>query len=208
MKASSFFTTVLAFAAAAVARAQTTPEDSEPKRLEEVPDGYTLAPMTWKGNITAEGPEVAFTGANFKDIDDQIHQANPDFTWPEVTANDTTPDSAVKSKSWLTCDPNNIWWAQEFRIEEGVAYLRGKSGQCYMAAGPRVCTRISCSYKSAIWWCNDQPNGIWIDCALWANYAQDILDKCQTHDASNRIRGQEFAKEDWNIMIGYSNDHC
>lgn len=128
MKASSFFTTVLAFAAAAVARAQTTPEDSEPKRLEEVPDGYTLAPMTWKGNITAEGPEVAFTGANFKDIDDQIHQANPDFTWPEVTANDTTPDSAVKSKSWLTCDPNNIWWAQEFRIEEGVAYLRGKSG--------------------------------------------------------------------------------
>ncbi|KAI0379489.1 hypothetical protein F5Y04DRAFT_282910 [Hypomontagnella monticulosa] len=209
MKASSFFATILAFVAAAVARDEGTPATSEPTSPVDVPEGYTLAPMTWKGNITVDGPEVSFTGTSFQEIEYQILQANPDFKWPEVTGNGTTDASDVnKAKAWTTCTPNGVWWAQQFRIEEGIEYLRGKTGRCHMVAGPRVCTRISCSYKSGIWWCNDQPNDLWIDCSLWADYASDILDKCQSHDDSVRVRGQQFATDDWNMIVGFTDLYC
>ncbi|KAI0887058.1 uncharacterized protein GGS22DRAFT_199365 [Annulohypoxylon maeteangense] len=171
-----------------------------------LPSGYSLSNLTWTGNITEDGPEMSFTGFSFRDIDAQILDVNPDFTWPDV--NGTDPAVTSRSEAWLTCDPNNIWYAQAFRIEEGIDYLSKKTGQCHMDAGPRVCTRISCSYKSAIWWCNDNTDPIEENCLLWSHYAQEILDSCRSNDASNRVRGQKFSSADWNIMIGFDDDHC
>jgi len=37
-------------------------------------------------------------------------------------------------------------------IDNGIAYLQGISGDCHL--GPNQCSRISCSYGSAIFWCN------------------------------------------------------
>ncbi|KAI1453674.1 hypothetical protein F4805DRAFT_360633 [Annulohypoxylon moriforme] len=176
-----------------------------------LPSGYSLSNLTWTGNITKNGPERSFTGPNFQSIDAQILKANPDFTWPDVNSTDlNSTDLATPSKSepWLTCDPNNIWYAQAFRIEEGIDYLSKRTGKCHMDAGPRVCTRISCSYKSAIWWCNDNTNPIEENCMLWSHYAQNILDACRSNDAANRVRGQKFSSANWNIMVGFDDDHC
>ncbi|KAI0108819.1 hypothetical protein F4776DRAFT_675034 [Hypoxylon sp. NC0597] len=173
-----------------------------------LPSGYSRSNLTWIGNITENGPEMSFNGSSFKDIEAQILQVNPEFSWNDHqdTANSTT--LSTRALDHLSCDPNNIWWAQAFRIQEGIDYLRGKTGTCYMEAGPRVCARISCSYKSAIWWCNDNDYPIQEDCSVWSDYAQDILDNCQTNDASSRVRGQEFSIKDWNIMVGFDDDHC
>ncbi|OTA52106.1 hypothetical protein K449DRAFT_427368 [Hypoxylon sp. EC38] len=173
-----------------------------------LPSGYSRSNLTWTGNITNNGPEMSFNGSSFQDIEVQILQANPEFSWNDHQDTNDSITLSTRAKHHLSCDPNNIWWAQAFRIQEGIDYLRGKTGTCSMVAGPRVCTRISCSYKSAIWWCNDNDYPIQEDCSVWSDYAQDILDNCQTNDASSRVRGQEFSTNDWNIMVGFDDDHC
>ncbi|KAI1207894.1 uncharacterized protein F4807DRAFT_433673 [Annulohypoxylon truncatum] len=171
-----------------------------------LPSGYSLSNLTWTGNITANGPEMSFTGPSFQDIDAQILKANPDFMWPD--SNSVDPATLEKSEAHLTCDPNNIWYAQAFRIEEGIDYLSSRTGKCHMDAGPRVCTRISCSYKSAIWWCNDNSEPIEENCLLWSHYAENILDVCRSGDAADRVRGQKFSSANWNILVGFDDDHC
>lgn len=48
-------------------------------------------------------------------------------------------------------------WAQihAFVIRDGIRYLRGVKGKPNMGPGPGNCGRVSCSYSSAIYWCND-----------------------------------------------------
>jgi hypothetical protein len=50
---------------------------------------------------------------------------------------------------------HNFESANYIRIKEGVNYLRGVPGRPWLAAGPGKCARVSCSWNSAIWWCND-----------------------------------------------------
>jgi hypothetical protein len=40
-------------------------------------------------------------------------------------------------------------------ISNGIKYLRGLSGHPRAGPGPGNCARVSCSYQSGIWWCND-----------------------------------------------------
>jgi hypothetical protein len=51
---------------------------------------------------------------------------------------------------WHDCD--------YLAILDGVRYLRQVQGRPRNGPGPGNCGRVSCSYKSAIWWCNDVSN--------------------------------------------------
>jgi hypothetical protein len=46
-------------------------------------------------------------------------------------------------------------------IRNGIRYLRGLNGNPTNGAGPGNCGRVSCSYDSAIWWCNDVSDSVW-----------------------------------------------
>ena len=64
-------------------------------------------------------------------------------------------------------------------IDEGIAYLRGRDADlCGVGPGPRACRRVSCSYNSAIWACNDEPVELAIPWALLAQYAQHVQSSC------------------------------
>lgn len=55
--------------------------------------------------------------------------------------------------TWADCgrfDP-----AKAIAIWEGINHLNHVSGRPVSRPGPGVCGRVSCSYNSAIWWCND-----------------------------------------------------
>ncbi|OTB10855.1 hypothetical protein K445DRAFT_27191 [Daldinia sp. EC12] len=173
-----------------------------------LPSGYSFANITWIGKVFENGSDVSITGSSMENIEGQIREINPDFSWG-IQSHVKPAIPIQNDETHLTCDPNNIWWAQVFRINEGIEYLKGIKGRCHVGPGPRVCTRVSCSYKSAISWCNDNSYGIDIDCSLWSQYAQDIVDACQTHDASSRVRGQKFRDNDkWNMLVGFDNNHC
>jgi hypothetical protein len=58
----------------------------------------------------------------------------------------------------LFCIPVSGWgWvmADSGRISGGVNYLQGIQANCNIGAGPGACSRVSCSYDSAIYYCND-----------------------------------------------------
>ncbi|KAK2611386.1 hypothetical protein N8I77_004726 [Diaporthe amygdali] len=45
--------------------------------------------------------------------------------------------------------------ANGITIAQGMYYLRGIVGSPKNGPGPGACGQVSCSYNSAIWWCND-----------------------------------------------------
>ena len=48
---------------------------------------------------------------------------------------------------WNSCNGNHV--------NEGINYLLGVDGKPGNGPGPGNCGRVSCSYQSAIYWCND-----------------------------------------------------
>lgn len=73
---------------------------------------------------------------------------------PAQASVDTNDDTSHLHKRLdVTC--NNYDQALRFRIQEGISHLRGVNGKPRNGPGPGNCGRVSCSYNSAIWWCND-----------------------------------------------------
>ncbi|KAH6679576.1 hypothetical protein B0J14DRAFT_558889 [Halenospora varia] len=85
--------------------------------------------------------------------------------------------------------------ADKYAIEDGIKYLNrvAKTGRkCDVGLGPGNCVRISCSYNSAIYLCNDNNYGMEPNCDYIASYAQNLLNRCWFFDG---IYGQEFDTE-------------
>ncbi|KAL3442667.1 hypothetical protein BJX65DRAFT_286260 [Aspergillus insuetus] len=106
------------------------------------------------------------------------------------------------SGSNVRCYPEDYWEASRETIAEGIAYLRGVSGQPSAGPGPGACARVSCSYASAIWWCNDDPAGKTLDSfSSIADGAQYIYDNCHTGGYDGVLSGQVFHSTDWNVIV-------
>ena len=125
------------------------------------------------------------------------------------------PDSNfISNQDKILCDVGGTGVVVTDPIDEGIKYLHGISGDCKVDAGPRVCSRVSCSYSAAIWLCNDTKEDLWIPCSKVGDYAQDIRDKCWFNASPGApvwlpvVRGQEFDTENWNVILGSSPDHC
>lgn len=63
----------------------------------------------------------------------------------------------LEKRDSVNCDPRHGEWIFTYLepIVEGISYLRGVPGSPSNGPGPGNCGRVSCSYESAIWWCND-----------------------------------------------------
>lgn len=61
--------------------------------------------------------------------------------------------ASEEHNTWADCgryDP-----AKAIAIWEGINHLNHVCGTPVSKPGPGICGRVSCSYNSAIWWCND-----------------------------------------------------
>ncbi|KAK7744703.1 hypothetical protein SLS62_010122 [Diatrype stigma] len=66
-----------------------------------------------------------------------------------------------------------------------------------------VCTRISCSWDAAIWFCNDTPVEKKHSCADLASFAVDIRSECHSLIGKDYvIQGQKFDVDDFNVIVG------
>ena len=92
----------------------------------------------------------------------EIH-AQLQSLYPDVKTEAAVPADNLKfklrasagGKNGLLCCPIAGWdWGEAYTddIENGIKYLNGKGT---IQIGPRSCSRISCSYNSAIFFCND-----------------------------------------------------
>jgi len=99
-------------------------------------------------------------------VHEQLLQINPqfeqEFNITKRSASLSTRTSTVDSrvgrlgKRQLLC--NIFPTADKETIQDGIDYLRGVPGTATNGPGPGNCGRVSCSWDSAIWWCNDVSN--------------------------------------------------
>ncbi|PYH40792.1 uncharacterized protein BP01DRAFT_192925 [Aspergillus saccharolyticus JOP 1030-1] len=160
--------------------------------------------MTYRGVITDGGEEVELSGT-IEDVHQQIKRLNLDFNLTQsVEAREA--DAEVhrflqkRNKSNLLCniEGDHSETANYDWITQGIQYLLALDGVCKVGAGPSTCARISCSYDSGIYLCNDNAWEIEPKCSYLATYAEDIMTQC--YDGMY-INGQEFDTDNYNIIV-------
>ncbi|RAK78812.1 uncharacterized protein BO72DRAFT_457416 [Aspergillus fijiensis CBS 313.89] len=176
--------------------------------LEAPLPGYGVEEFSWEMETSPGGPTVILSGT-VQEIYAELIKINPtyDGDFAELAANntlaaenhvDTSSSSSLHKRNDVTC--NNYPQAIRRRIEEGISYLRGVSGQPRNGPGPGNCGRVSCSYNSAIWWCNDNTapktlpsfNNI-------ADGAQVVINQCDPTGVY--VSGEENHADKWRALV-------
>lgn len=96
-------------------------------------------------------------------------------------------------------------------ILNGINYLKTLPSRPSVPPGPDACTRISCQWGSAIWWCNDNDERKDLD--SWyeiTTAAEDLTRQCFwfARDKSLVTGGQIFQPGGWNVVIRHDDHDC
>ncbi|KAK3350454.1 hypothetical protein B0H65DRAFT_439497 [Neurospora tetraspora] len=93
------------------------------------------------------------------------------------------------------------------RIPEGIDYLRKTpNGKPALGPGAGNCDRVSCSWNSAIFWCNEGSETKELDSyGTIADAAQIIQEECKLGEG-DYILGQVFMKNQWSVVV--QKDDC
>lgn len=136
-----------------------------------LPAGYTEYIPEWEVELYPGGPMVKARGT-VEEVRAEMIKRNPDFEthYPinttvideEFTALDKRTDFTGSTHYCANMGPARLW-----RVKEGIAYLRGLKGQPTNGPGPGACGRVSCSWNSGIWWCNNVRNSPSPSCAYF-----------------------------------------
>lgn len=136
------------------------------KDVESPIPGYGVFVPSWEISATPGGPKIILNGTA-QEVHDQLLELNPNFDEdfglhePITEGSDTSDDAAGLTKRNIF--PGNAGyncfgrWGFVFTdtLWDGIDYLRRVGGQPSNGPGPGNCGRVSCSYRTAIHWCND-----------------------------------------------------
>ncbi|OAQ72120.1 hypothetical protein VFPPC_00169 [Pochonia chlamydosporia 170] len=188
--------------------------------------GYSIVDLEWEVEVSPGGPMQTFTGPIEKVVSELV-KINPtylqDYKIPNATearmnrANNPRSVDGFEQRSsleardkfgftpscthrWTPCDA----WI----ISDGVIYLRGVKGKPKNGPGPGNCGRVSCSYNSAIYWCNDNRSPKELNSFHdIADGADSVLLKCSYGSLlQRRTGGQAFHPDKWNVIV--RGDNC
>ncbi|KAH8839851.1 hypothetical protein MCOR27_004063 [Pyricularia oryzae] len=192
-----YFTVLAALFAGAMA---------SPMALDSPIAGYRIETLQWSIQMGPGHFEVL--NGTIQEVMAQAREINPNFEIPAVpeaeekrSISPTPPSSArLNKRAHEICGifPS----ASKFRIQEGISYLnRLPAGdRPLLPPGPGACGRVSCSYNSAIWWCNDNRSvwgpGGW---EFIAQGAQKVIDTCARN--ADWVSGQAFDDRNWNTIV-------
>ncbi|KAI0543070.1 hypothetical protein GGR58DRAFT_7818 [Xylaria digitata] len=162
--------------------------------------------ITWTGCIRENDDPISLTGLSLQHIEAQIREMNPDFSWSRAIkprpGNSFTESDVLCDISW------NPSFASVFHIRQGISYLHKIHGECTNGPGPGNCSRVSCSYHSGIWFCNDNPHPMSVPCSTFGDRAWDIIQKCYSFGdfPDDSVHGQIFDTDGWNVIVAGA--HC
>lgn len=115
--------------------------------------GYGIEEIQW--NLEVHPGKMEHLNGTVEEVITQAKQLNPDFVPAKGESQQATESepAALAKRNDIVCNKlpkGDIW-----KLRDGVSYLRGLSGGLTEGPGPGNCGRVSCSWKSAIWICND-----------------------------------------------------
>ncbi|KAI1261267.1 hypothetical protein F5Y18DRAFT_431350 [Xylariaceae sp. FL1019] len=172
------------------------------------------SPITWTLPIVEGGANYTFTGTIEEVVDQVNHERAKLGIEPIDDSFDETetPDySAAHKRTYIDSDCKQGLGgpASDQRIRSGINYLKKLKTTCRNGPGPLNCGRISCSWNSAIYWCNDKATDSQVyDCSMFAEYAQHVRDKCGYKQGKNHhlVWGQARDTDDFRVVVG--SDSC
>lgn len=100
-------------------------------------------------------PNITLNGT-IQEVYAQLLEINPNYDedWKNEPSEMGTVSDAFNLWAYtLRCSPNN--GVTQGPVKEGIEYLRKVRGQPHLGRGPRKCERVSCSWNTGIFWCND-----------------------------------------------------
>jgi hypothetical protein len=128
--------------------------------------GYDIFIPSWEVSATPDGPSIVLNGT-VEQVHEQLIELNPNYD-ADFAITVSGEDDTITTANYLDRFPSNSGhncfgrWHFVFTdtLWDGINYLRRIGGQPSMSAGPGTCGRVSCSYRTAIYWCNDVRNHI------------------------------------------------
>ncbi|KAK0618993.1 hypothetical protein B0T14DRAFT_565892 [Immersiella caudata] len=187
---------VLAASAVAALAAPLTANDSP------IP-GYEIVDIQWSLQAFPGGEYINVTGT-VEQVVAQLTKINPDYEKNVLAAaNMTRLGADAESGLWHYLYHDCLTWpvAWTRRVWEGIMYLDGHDGVPTMGPGPAACARVSCSWDSAIWWCNDDPVELQLD--VWTSVAWGayIIYRDCRNERDDQTSGQIFYEPNWNVIV-------
>lgn len=191
-------------------------------------EGYEIIPATFTEAFGPNGETMSFNGT-IQEVMDQVHDINPDYKFETEDAKvdgdddeDVDDDGGLVKRDWRDrtvtkkkCDIGD--WARKYFIDDGVKYLRGlKKSKCKLRS--KGCSRVSCSWGSAIWVCwhphKNSPKTYTKSWGYVADYADGIAagDWCprehrpQDPYTRYRVKGKVWNPRGMAVRIG--SDKC
>ncbi|KAK8127860.1 hypothetical protein PG984_008968 [Apiospora sp. TS-2023a] len=160
--------------------------------------GYGVDILQWNVEVAPGQTEVL--NGTVQQVYEQILQMNPDFRLgdTQLQSRGLRPQKRTSTVQCGIYDPGFTW-----AIQDGINYLRRVPGKPSEGPGPGNCGQVSCSYNSAIWWCNESP--VTKTLKSWdmiANAAQFMLQNCDY--VGGLISGQNFDSDNWSTNIGHA----
>ncbi|CZR52489.1 uncharacterized protein PAC_02366 [Phialocephala subalpina] len=175
-------------------------------------EGYGVVDFTWEVETSPGGPKENLTGT-VQEVISQLSTINSNWKSDFNLTESLLPRSGLQKRlnfpfTSLLCNIRLDEWGTAYRnaINDGINYLNGVPGIPTNGPGPGNCGRVSCSYGSAIWWCNDETQTFSLPgFSTIAAGAQAIQDNCPDSPGSlsGLVNGQVFAQflQNWNTIV-------
>ncbi|KAM7192419.1 hypothetical protein V8F20_008879 [Naviculisporaceae sp. PSN 640] len=168
--------------------------------LEAPIPGYTMEDIIWEVEPWNNGTLLNITGTVQK-VYEVLKEINPDLV-KGVNTTTALPPSLLQGaqNDEYDCNPIGTLSANYGAIIDGVHYLAGVPGKPVQGPGPKSCGRVSCSYNSAITWCNDGKNTKTLNSLeMIADCAQILCLHCYIKE--EQCKGVRYEPGDWNCRI-------
>lgn len=116
--------------------------------------------MEWELETSPGAGDFTKFNGTVENVYQELLKINPNYE-KELAAHISQPENNKTldkrtdfSTSKYIC--NGRWrGAPTPEIRKGISYLRNLRGRPHLGPGPGKCSRVSCSWNSAIMWCND-----------------------------------------------------
>ncbi|TDZ31475.1 hypothetical protein C8035_v001348 [Colletotrichum spinosum] len=188
--------------------------------------GYGVFVPQWEFEVTPGGDHITLNGT-VQQVVAQLNESNPMViqAWhlesaveAQLAAHAAERRAAADSpydRERLQCNMPRFDKGKVNAMAEGIAYLKDVKGKPVNGPGPGMCGRVSCSWQTSIWWCNDDGVTKELESfSVIAYGAQMVYDYCPLEKFQEYFaNGQAFHKtENINVIIRGTNmkddDRC
>ncbi|TDZ27812.1 hypothetical protein C8035_v008589 [Colletotrichum spinosum] len=208
---------LLPIAALVVEALSPFPPDSAIRQL-----NYEIFVPEWEVKACPDGESMILRGT-VEDVLMELRQINPNFDrdfgidpngapdFSDFTPKPASGNVTIRGNNIFDNGGGKVYCGQrdnsgcyKKEIAKGAYRLHFVPGTPYNGVGKYACGRVSCSFNSAIWWCNDdnKPKKLSTFGHI-ADGADRVLSSCAS--SSNQfVIGQARHKDKWRVLIEFS----